>query len=217
MGTEILFRTLFWILFGGVLVMRMVFSLEVRRAGERLLPDRAAIEREGRVAFAVRFVAFFVLLAFLALYALNVPWLAGLSIPLPPWLRWAGFVLGLISLAWWAWTQSALGTHWSAQLQLREEHHLITTGPYTRVRHPLYTAMLGMTAAFALVTAHWVFVAFGILSIVGLFSRVPREEQMMLDEFGSEYVSYMQRTGRLFPRVARPGRRTRPEGKHGHL
>jgi protein-S-isoprenylcysteine O-methyltransferase Ste14 len=206
MDIETLFRTLFWILLGGVLVMRIYFSLQVRRAGERLLPDRAAVAREGRVAFAVRFVAFFVLLAFLVLYALDVPWLRVLLIPLPPWLRWAGFALGLVSLAWWTWTQAALGTQWSAQLQLREEHHLITTGPFARVRHPLYTAMLGIAIAFALVTAHWVFVAFGILSIAGLFSRVPREEQMMLEEFGPEYVAYMQRTGRFFPRVFRSGR-----------
>ena len=203
MDTETLFRVLFWILFGGVMVMRVYFSIQVRRAGERLLPDRAAVEREGRVAFAVRFVAFFVLLALLVLYALNVPWLRALSIPLPPWLRWAGFVLGLASLAWWAWTQSALGRHWSAQLQLRAGHRLVTTGPYARVRHPLYTAMLGIAAAFALITAHWVFVALSILSVVALFSRVPREEQMMLDEFGSEYAAYMQRTGRFFPRISR--------------
>jgi protein-S-isoprenylcysteine O-methyltransferase Ste14 len=204
MDTETLFRTLFWILFGGVLVIRMYFSFRVRRAGERLLPDRAAIQREGRGAFAVRFVAFFVLLTLLALYALNVPWMRVLSIPLPPWLRWTGFVLGLTSLAWWAWTQSALGTHWSAQLQLRASHRLVTAGPYSRVRHPLYTAMLGIAVAFALVTAHWVFVSFGILSIIGLFIRVPREEQMMLDEFGPEYAMYMERTGRYFPRVSRP-------------
>ena len=116
---------------------------------------------------------FFVLLAFLVLYALDVPWLR-LGIPLPPWLRWAGFALGVASLAWWAWTQAALGAQWSAQLQLREEHRLVTTGPYARVRHPLYTAMVGIAIAFALVTAHWVFVAFGIVSVAGLFSRVPR-------------------------------------------
>ena len=203
MTTETLFRMLFWILFGGVMVMRVYFSIQVRRAGERLLPDQAAVEREGRVAFAVRLIAFFVLLAVLVLYALNVPWLRALSIPLPPWLRWAGFVVGLTSLAWWTWTQSALGAHWSAQLQLRAGHRLVTTGPYARVRHPLYTAMLGIAVAFALVTAHWAFAALSMLSIVALVSRVPREEQMMLDEFGSEYAAYMQRTGRFLPRLSR--------------
>ena len=204
METETLFRTLFWILLGGVLMMRVYFSLQVRRAGERLLPDRAAIEREGRVAFAARFLLFFVLLAFLVLYALDVPWLR-LLIPLPPWLRWTGFALGLASLIWWTWTQAALGMQWSAQLQLREEHRLVTTGPYARVRHPLYTAMVGIAIAFALVTAHWVFVAFGIVSTAGLLSRVPREERMMLNRFGAEYEVYMQRTGRLFPRIFSTG------------
>jgi protein-S-isoprenylcysteine O-methyltransferase Ste14 len=201
-NSETLFRALFWVLLGGVLLMRVYFSSQVRRAGERLLPDRAAIQREGRVAFGIRFVAFFVLMAFLVLYALNVPWLRWL-IPLPPWLRWLGFALGLVSLAWWIWTQVALGKHWSAQLQLREEHHLVTTGPYARVRHPLYTAMLGITTAFALVTAHWGFVIFGAFSAALLLLRVPREEQMLLDEFGPEYAAYMQRTGRFLPRVTR--------------
>ena len=150
----------------------------------------------------MRFVGFFVLLAFLALYTLDVPWLR-LLIPLPLWLRWAGFALGIVGLAWWAWTQAALGTRWSAQLQLREEHSLVTTGPYARVRHPLYTAMFAISAAFALVTAHWGFVAFGVLSIVMLLLRVSREERMMLDEFGPEYAAYMQRTGRFLPRVTR--------------
>jgi protein-S-isoprenylcysteine O-methyltransferase Ste14 len=194
---------LFGVLLGGVLVMRVFFSLQVHRAGERLLPDRAAVAREGRVAFTLRFVAFFVLLAFLVLYALNVPGLRVLLIPIPPWLRWLGFVLGLASLAWWTWAQVALGAHWSAQLQLREGHRLVVTGPYARVRHPLYTAMLGITTAFALVTAHWGFVVFGILSITMLLLRVPREERMMLDEFGPEYAAYMKRTGRFVPRVIR--------------
>ena len=38
----------------GVLVMRASFSLRVRRAGERVMPDREAIKREGRGAGAIR-------------------------------------------------------------------------------------------------------------------------------------------------------------------
>jgi protein-S-isoprenylcysteine O-methyltransferase Ste14 len=36
--------------------------------------------------------------------------------------------------------------------------------------------------------------------IAGMYVRVPKEEQMMLDEFGEEYQAYMQRTGRFLPR-----------------
>jgi protein-S-isoprenylcysteine O-methyltransferase Ste14 len=180
--------------------MRAYFAFRVRQAGERLMPDREAVKREGRGVFAARVVAFFLLIALLVLYALDSPWMRALSIPLPSWLRWAGFALGLASLALWTWVQAALGKEWSPQLQLREEHHLVTTGPYARVCHPLYTAMFGWGTSVALVTANWVFVFLAMAAIAGPVARVPREEQMMLEEFGEEYKAYMQRTGRFFPK-----------------
>jgi protein-S-isoprenylcysteine O-methyltransferase Ste14 len=204
MTTESAFRIAFWILLGGVFVMRLTFAIRVRQAGERLMPDRQAVEREGRGMFAARVVMFFVLIAWLVLYTLNPPWMEALSVPFPDWLRWAGFALGLASLGFWTWTQVALGKRWSAQLQLREEHHLVTTGPYARIRHPLYTAMFGYGAGLALVTANWVFVVMAVAVIAGTVARVPREEQMMVQEFGEEYQAYMLRAGRFFPKTGRP-------------
>jgi len=87
------------------------------------MPDREAIKREGRGAFALRVLMFFLLLAWLGLYAVNPYWMEVLSAPFPGWLRWVGFALGLASLGFWVWTQLALGKEWSPQLQLREEHH----------------------------------------------------------------------------------------------
>ncbi len=203
METEQTFRIAFFVLLGGLILMRVYFALRLRQAGERFMPDQQAIEREGRGMFIARVVAFFVLLALLALYAIGSPWMNALLIPLLTELRWAGFALGLASLALFTWTQVALGKEWSPQLQLRAEHHLVYTGPYERVRHPMYTAMLGMGTAFALVTANWFFVLLALVMIVGLVMRVPREEQMMVEEFGDEYKAYMQRTGRFFPKLSR--------------
>ncbi len=76
----------------------------------------------------------------------------------------------------------------------------MTTGPYARIRHPLYTAMMGYGIGLALVTANWVFVILAVAVIAGLCARVPKEEQMMIKEFGEEYKAYMQRTGRFFPK-----------------
>ena len=197
---ESTFRAAFWVLFGGVLLMRVYFSFRVHQAGERLMPDRAAVEREGRGMFAARVIAFFVMIALLVLYAFDAPVMRVTSIPLPDWLRGAGFALGLAGLVLWIWTQAALGTEWSPQLQVREEHHLVAAGPYARVRHPLYMAMAGVGTAFALVTANWFFVLLAVAMIAGLVARVPREEQMMLGKFGEEYRAYMQRTGRFFPK-----------------
>jgi protein-S-isoprenylcysteine O-methyltransferase Ste14 len=60
--------------------------------------------------------------------------------------------------------------------------------------------MLGYGTGLALVTANWVFIVLAVAVIAGLFVRVPKEEQMMIEEFGEEYKAYMQRTGRFFPK-----------------
>ncbi len=200
MTAESIFRVAFWVLIVGVMVMRIYFTLKVRRTGERVMPDREAVEREGRGMFAVRVILVFILLGWLVLYTLNPTWLRVLSVPFPDWLRWIGFALGLASLGFWSWTQVALGKEWSPQLQLRKDHHLVTTAPYARIRHPLYTAMFGYGTSLALVTANWFFIVFAIVTIAGLCARVPKEEEMMLKEFGEEYKAYMLRTGRFFPK-----------------
>jgi protein-S-isoprenylcysteine O-methyltransferase Ste14 len=200
MAQEITLRWAFWLLMALVLVMRVYFAYQVKRAGERYLPDKAAVEREGKGSFAVRFVGFFALLGFLVLYGIHPAWMRRIEFALPLWLRWAGFVLGLVSLAFWTWVQIELGKQWSAQLQLREEHHLVTSGPYARIRHPMYTAMLGWAVSLALVTANWVFVFMVALTAVMMVSRTPKEEQMMIEQFGDEYREYMRRTGRFLPR-----------------
>lgn len=203
MNTETVLRAAFWVLLAGVLVMRIYFALQVRRSGERVMPDHEAVEREGRGMFLVRFVMFFILIGWLILYAINPIWMRALSIDFPNWLRWIGFALGLASLGLWSWTQVALGKEWSPQLQLRKEHHLVTTGPYARIRHPLYTAMIGYGTSLAFVTANWFFVFLAIMVIAGLFARVPKEEQMMIKEFDQEYKAYIQSTGRFFPKKTR--------------
>jgi protein-S-isoprenylcysteine O-methyltransferase Ste14 len=201
MSGENVFRTAFWTLLVLLSLIRVFFAIRVRSAGERIMPDRAAIEREGRGMFASRLVAFFFLIGLLAVYALNPPWVRVLLLPLPGWLRWVGFGLGLASLALLTWTQLELGKQWSAQLQLREEHVLVTSGPYSLVRHPMYTAVLGLGAALALVSASWAFVLITLAAAAGLGARVPREEQMMIEQFGGHYLEYMKKTGRFLPRM----------------
>ena len=202
MTTELTFRVMFVILLVVLLVMRSYFMIKVRRAGERLMPDDQAVAREGgRGVFIIRVMVFVLLIVFLAMYIIGMKWIEAFSFPLPVWLRWVGFVLGLFSVAFWTWTQIHLDTQWSAQLQLRQGHHLVTSGPYTRIRHPLYSAMFGWASALGLLTANWIFVAMAVLSIAGTVVRVPKEEQMMIEAFGDEYKTYMQRTGRFFPRM----------------
>lgn len=200
MSTELIFRIAFWILFGGLIVMQVYFASRVRQAGERVKADRNAIEREGWGYAVVRTVASLALIGFLVLYAINPTWLGVLSAPFPDWLRWAGIVLGCASFALYAWAQATLGKAWSPHPQKREQHHLVTTGSYARMRHPICAAYIVFMTSIALVTANWFFIALLVVSVVVLALRIPKEEQMLIEVFGDEYKAYMQRTGGLFPK-----------------
>jgi protein-S-isoprenylcysteine O-methyltransferase Ste14 len=201
MSSDILFRILFWILFAAMLAMRFYFMAQVRRSGERLMPDREAVNREGAVFFLIRFVGFFALIGLLVAYAVYPPWMAALSFRIPDWLRWIGFVLALAGFVLGFWAQIELGKEWSAQLQLTREHRIITSGPYARMRHPIYSALALWGIGVALLTAHWIFAAFAALACSVFVFRVPREERMMIDKFGDEYREYMKRTGRVLPKL----------------
>lgn len=201
MHPSIIFRLVFFILLVGMLAVRIFFNLRLRQQGESFMPDQQAIQHEGVGLFAVRFVGFFILIAALVLYAIQHPWMTYLDFFLTSWLRWLGAIIGLGSISLVVWVELELGRQFSPQLQLRQTHKIVTSGPYARVRHPLYTALDGFGLSLALVSANGFFVAIFLISLIGLFFRVPREERMLLDHFGEEYRVYMQQTGRFFPKL----------------
>ena len=203
MPSETSYRIAFWVLIALTLTMRWYFIQAVRRSGGQVGPDQDAIRREGKWLFVFRLLGGLTLAGLLALYALLPEVVESLSIGLPGWLRWAGFGLGLVSLAFWTWVQVVLGMQWSAQLRLRQEHHLITSGPYAIVRHPMYVAIVGFAVGLAVLTANTLFAILALLVIAGLVLRVPREEAMLQERFGAEYTTYASQTGGLLPRLRR--------------
>ena len=200
MNSERTFRLAFWALVGLTILMRIWFAIRVRRAGQRLLPDKAAIRREGWRIWGVRLFGFLLLIALIVLLVRNPNWRQKLDFPLPFWLRWAGVALGLASLALWTWTHVVLGTLWSPQLQLRTNHRLVTSGPYSQIRHPMYVAIWVWAMSLGLVIANWIPIIFTALVVVLFVARVPHEEQMMLERFGDEYREYMKSTERFLPK-----------------
>jgi protein-S-isoprenylcysteine O-methyltransferase Ste14 len=192
-------NAIFWTLFTSMLLMRFWFAFRVWRTGERILADRAALHREGLLARGIAWL-FLLLLAALVGHL----WVQGGSVrrfafPAPGWLRWAGFVLGIASVGLFAWTHEVLGRFWSPYLQLRPGHRLITAGPYARIRHPMYSAILGWMISLGLVAGNWIPLVFAAMCTLNFMLRIQGEEKMMLQQFGDEYRAYMKRTGRLLP------------------
>ncbi len=113
-----------------------------------------------------------------------------------------GIAVLLVSLRLFRTTHKALGKMWSHSLDLRQDHKLVTTGIYEKVRHPMYTAFWAWAVGAAFLLPNWVAGFSGIVGFGTLFFlRVGQEEEMMRKQFGSEYDQYMKRTKRILPGV----------------
>jgi protein-S-isoprenylcysteine O-methyltransferase Ste14 len=121
---------------------------------------------------------------------------------LPSWAGWIGTAVFALALFLLWRSHAELGRNWSQSLELREGHRLVTRGVYKYVRHPMYAAFLLWGISQPLLLHNWLAGWSHLAAFAPLyFLRVPREEQMMLDEFGEEYRAYMSKTGRVIPRL----------------
>ncbi len=119
----------------------------------------------------------------------------------------AGDVVAMVLAVASAWLMlesvRTLGKQWSIEARLVEGHRLIVAGPYSYMRHPIYTAMLGMLVATGLVVSDW----FGLLAAVTLFSlgtviRVQAEERLLLERFGEDFEAYRRFVPAIIPRFS---------------
>jgi protein-S-isoprenylcysteine O-methyltransferase Ste14 len=196
------FRIIFFAIFASVVATRVYFRWRSKRAGQARWPiGKDAAEREGRGGILWRVLLFLCVLAFVVIYAFNPLWLHRFAARLPLWSRWLGTGIAVVSLALLIWVHQALGRQWSANLELREKHVLITNGPYQSVRHPMYSALIGLAIGLALVSASWPVILLAVMTLLLLHARAGKEEAMMIENFGDEYRAYMRRTGRLLPRI----------------
>jgi protein-S-isoprenylcysteine O-methyltransferase Ste14 len=114
------------------------------------------------------------------------------------------FILGAVSAlaglyVFWR-SHADLGSFWSAHLELREGHALVTCGIYGRMRHPMYSAIFLITIAQALLLTNWIAGPAGLLAFALLYAiRVGPEERMLAERFGGEWEAYADRTPRLLP------------------
>jgi protein-S-isoprenylcysteine O-methyltransferase Ste14 len=117
-------------------------------------------------------------------------------------IRIAGIVLCAAGVALAIWARAHLGANWSQSPSVKVDHELVTSGPYRRVRHPIYSGMLLGTAGTALVIG-----IPGVLILIvlaGVFARRIRiEEKLMNGLFPDRYPEYRNRTGALIPRRMR--------------
>jgi protein-S-isoprenylcysteine O-methyltransferase Ste14 len=106
----------------------------------------------------------------------------------------AAIVIGPASVWFTVLALRHLDLEWRVKAVVTEDHKLVTTGPYSVVRHPIFLSFFGVTLATALVVAPWQAIALSAgLYIVGTEIRIRAEDQLLARRFGADFESYRDR------------------------
>jgi protein-S-isoprenylcysteine O-methyltransferase Ste14 len=121
---------------------------------------------------------------------------------LPDFVYAAAAALQVVSVEFGRRAALHLGTQLRIQAVVTEGHRLITTGPYSIVRHPIYASLFGMLVGTGLVFSDWRAVLAGFaLMVCGIEIRVHAEEKLLVAHFGAEYEAYRRRVKAYLPAI----------------
>jgi len=121
-----------------------------------------------------------------------------------PALALVGIGLVLAGLVLHARARRALGPFWTGIIQVRAGQPIVQYGPYARVRHPIYLAVLLL--AIGSLAAH-VSIATTCLAVglaAGLALKIRVEERALRGVLGEAYDRYAERVPALVPRWSAP-------------
>lgn len=108
-------------------------------------------------------------------------------------------VAGLVSFSY---SLLSLGRNFSPLVAPRKSHSLVTSGMYSYMRHPFDAGLLLLAAGWAAVSLSesrmLLTLALGVL----LDYKARKEEQALVERYGSEYEAYMKTVNRFVPNLA---------------
>jgi protein-S-isoprenylcysteine O-methyltransferase Ste14 len=162
---------------------------------------RDTAQTKNRESHASRRVHSQLLNASLLLVFVPVPGLDQRVLPVGRWVVPIGITIHLASFLLAVSARRHLGRFWSAAITQKVGHELVRSGPYRFVRHPIYTAMLGMFVGMAVVSGDLhAFVAVAVIAFA-YWRKIRLEERNLTELFGATYDDYRRRTRALVPWV----------------
>jgi protein-S-isoprenylcysteine O-methyltransferase Ste14 len=115
-----------------------------------------------------------------------------------PVLTGVGLALFVAGLALAIWARLYIGRNWGMPMTRRQEPELVTTGPYRKVRHPIYSGIILALIGTALATTLYGLIAAVVLGGYFTYSAT-REEAFLAEEFPDAYPAYKHSTKMLIP------------------
>jgi protein-S-isoprenylcysteine O-methyltransferase Ste14 len=153
--------------------------------------------RIGHIAFMV--VAFYLLCDSAPPF---LDWLNRRFVPDEGSIDWLGAWLTFGGVLFAIWARATIGKDWSAEVQIKEGHELIRSGPYAYIRHPIYTGILLAVAGSAVSIGEYRALLACAVMCVGFARKAKKEESFLAAEFGPAFQEHRRRTGFFLPRLS---------------
>lgn len=166
-------------------------------------PEESTVSRLERTATSmIAALLSIVALASSLIYIVAPNLLVRMSAPFPVQIRWLGVGVALAGFALLEWSHRTLASNWSDQPRITQAQQLVQTGPYKRIRHPIYTSFLLILGSTFLISANWLVGLSWIVSVsLDAVNRIRYEEHALHERFGYEYEVYRAKTGSLLPKL----------------
>lgn len=195
MNTSLFFRILILAILALTFFISVTHRKRAREEGEFIRR-----QEEGWPVLILRMVFAFPLLVALLLNIFSPALLAWSKFELPLFIQIIGSLIAVICVPWILWVFRSIGKNISETVLIKQDHELITIGPYRWVRHPLYSGTLLLLFSISLVFEDWIIFGYSLAGLIAFrLLVIPAEEQELLNAFGEEYEYYQSSTGALMP------------------
>ncbi len=115
----------------------------------------------------------------------------------------AGIALVVAGYAGTLWCYAIMGSAWRIGVNAQEKNALVTSGPFSRVRHPIYALQVVMLAGVVCLLPTVCSLVLLGFHLACVWLKAADEEAYLLATHGEAYRQHIARTGRLFPKFRR--------------
>jgi len=180
-----------WISAGLWVVMMVYWNVAAKKTARIQSAESAASRSRHQLLLNLA-----LLLAFV-----RFPWTRARWLPASTLVAPIGLAIQVGSMLLDVWAMRCLGRNWSGAVAIKVDHELIRTGPYRLVRHPIYTAMIGMYLGTAVVSGEVHGLLAVALAAIAYWRKTRMEERGLLETFGQAYADYKRESWALIPWV----------------
>ena len=114
-------------------------------------------------------------------------------------MQFIGAALTVLGCLFAIWTRFTLGSNWSGRVTLKTDHSLVVRGPYSFVRHPIYTGILLAVLGTVVAVDQWKGLIPFFLVIAIFMLKINQEERLMMQTFPEDYGAYRKHVKALIP------------------